>query len=640
MILKKRTKTTDAAMQKLITAVRQRLENNMRIRRALPSGGLIHIDRALPFVCVYRLPPNGNDPGTKRLVRSEASYIVASGGKKQTGGLLELVNNVGEILTGRFGACLILEIWAGKFPKPPEPLSLNELSPRYNIIIPDNGPSSDFLRYFEESLNRIKISSRQAAVELQFRNRCAPPGCVPLLKKGLISNKNRYLLGLEVAPVYRDPNSGELFPLVLRAQNHSLSKALRRVFFNFVRSYSKYPAVHRHALGRRAMVKAVWETDRILSEVSSSFDFLLQVTPVNVEQAWWRFQRRHYEEKPQFHYRPTPFEPIALKRKLFRAPLEKIEDPALSLLFHQKLNELEQQITLLQERNTSRFILESAQIYGKVSESLVTRADELLNLIPPRSRERESSQTISSAEFADLAVKEIEFYRSDYPTLGAEVSVRGDVTGLMVSQGTLLVSQSIKVPVSRAEALLQHEVGTHVLTYHNGKAQPLKQLYSGLAGYDAFQEGIAVLSEYLVGGLSRPRLRLLAGRVMAVNNMLKGADFIDNFRILSMHFGFSKRTAYIISMRVHRGGGLTKDATYLQGLQKILRYLSTGGELDPLFLGKIGAEHVPIIRELLLRGVLKAPPLKPRYLKREDVLSRLEGLRKGFSLLELIKRGR
>ncbi|NIQ16470.1 MAG: DUF1704 domain-containing protein, partial [Candidatus Dadabacteria bacterium] len=69
----------------------------------------------------------------------------------------------------------------------------------------------------------------------------------------------------------------------------------------------------------------------------------------------------------------------------------------------------------------------------------------------------------------------------------------------------------------RVEALLQHEIGTHALTYFNGLSQPFKQLCIGLSGYEELQEGLAVLAEYLVGGLSKPRLRLLAGRVVAVN---------------------------------------------------------------------------------------------------------------------------
>ena len=40
-------------------------------------------------------------------------------------------------------------------------------------------------------------------------------------------------------------------------------------------------------------------------------------------------------------------------------------------------------------------------------------------------------------------------------------------------------------------------------------------------------------------------------------------------------------------MRIYRGGGLTKDAVYLRGLLQILRYLREGGELEPLFVGKV-----------------------------------------------------
>ena len=85
----------------------------------------------------------------------------------------------------------------------------------------------------------------------------------------------------------------------------------------------------------------------------------------------------------------------------------------------------------------------------------------------------------------------------------------------MVSRGNLNIGKRVKIPESRVEALIQHEVGTHVLTYINGMDQPFQQLYCGLAGSDELQEGLAVLSEYLVGGLSAPRFRILAGRVMA-----------------------------------------------------------------------------------------------------------------------------
>jgi uncharacterized protein (TIGR02421 family) len=243
-------------------------------------------------------------------------------------------------------------------------------------------------------------------------------------------------------------------------------------------------------------------------------------------------------------------------------------------------------------------------------------------------------------QFAQRAREEIDYLRQQHPSLAAMVEVRPDVTGLMVSRGNLLVSTHARIPPSRVEALLQHEVGTHVLTYHNGRFQPFRQLYTGLAGYDALQEGLAVLTEYLVGGLSRPRLRLLAARVVAARRMMDGASFVDTYRELDRNYDFARRAAFIVAMRTYRGGGLTKDAVYLRGLCQILEYLGKGGALEPLLVGKIAAQHIPIVRELLWRRVLHEPPLKPRYLNRPDVAARLEQLRGGMSVMELIFRSK
>jgi len=87
--------------------------------------------------------------------------------------------------------------------------------------------------------------------------------------------------------------------------------------------------------GRRALVKAVWEVDRRLAEVSDSFDYLLQVTPTNAESAWRAFQRSRFERAPLFRYRPLPIDPVVLKRRLYEAPVERTEDPTLFQLFRE-----------------------------------------------------------------------------------------------------------------------------------------------------------------------------------------------------------------------------------------------------------------------------------------------------------------
>jgi uncharacterized protein (TIGR02421 family) len=193
------------------------------------------------------------------------------------------------------------------------------------------------------------------------------------------------------------------------------------------------------------------------------------------------------------------------------------------------------------------------------------------------------------------------------------------------------------VPRRRVEALLQHEIGTHLVTRYNGHQQPFQQLEVGLAGYDGFQEGLAVLAEYLVGGLSPYRMRVLAARVVAAHYLLEEASFVDTFRALNRNLVFSQRTAYTIAMRIYRGGGLTKDAVYLRGLLQILRYLREGGALEPLYIGKVASAHLPLIRELSEREIIKPPALRPRYLESEEAQRKIGHLRGGMKLLELLQ---
>jgi uncharacterized protein (TIGR02421 family) len=622
---------------RFIRSVSERLHQDKRVRRSLPVWGRISIDRRLPFMCVYRRPVRTVDPGTARLVTSEASYLTCSGQRSLQTGVSDLVQAVAATMVEQFGAFLLLEIWAGRPQTVKGPVTTAELAPRFRVVGQKGSAKSSTVDEFSQRLSRIRLMGRKAVVTTTTAARCSPPGMAPIIGSDAARAMGCQVYGLEVTPIYRDPETDELFPRVLRELCRRLTVALRQAFFEFARTSTTQPPAHFHALGRRAMVKAVWDVDRMLADVSERYDFLLQVTPVNGEQAWHEFERRGFERRPTFHYRPLPAEPVVLKREAYKAPVERIEDPALAMIFREKLDDIDRQITMLQDRNTPRFLHESLQLYGGVEERLHDVAVQILDAIPPRSRDGGSAGWVGAHEFAARAQGEIDFLRGQYADVNARVEVRPDVTGLLVSHGNLLVSDQSRIPLSRVEALIQHEVGTHVLTYHNGRAQKLRHLYTGLAGYDALQEGLAVLAEYLVGGLSRPRLRLLAARVVAARLMIDGASFVDTFRALERTYGFARRTAFVVTMRTYRSGGLTKDVVYLRGLLQILEYVAGGGDLGPLFVGKIAAQHIPIMRELRWRRVLTEPPLTPRYMSSPDALDRLAGLRKGASVQDLIE---
>ena len=108
-----------------------------------------------------------------------------------------------------------------------------------------------------------------------------PPDMRPLLTKAEARDLNCAFIGLAVPPVYRKANSTDEFPLLARSLRRSLSLALRQTYFEFARSRTTHRPPHYHTLGRKAVVKAVWDIDRQLAAVSNQFDYLLQLTPVN-----------------------------------------------------------------------------------------------------------------------------------------------------------------------------------------------------------------------------------------------------------------------------------------------------------------------------------------------------------------------
>ncbi len=626
---------------RLVATVCTRLAANKRVRRVLPDGGRVHIDRQLPFLCLYRIPDTGADLGMQRLVTSEASYLFCPATKALRPGLNALLRGVIETLGSQFGGFLLLEVW----PTPRKPVKRSagsppraaEASPRFTIVAPRAAGLDPFVDVCEDVFQRITVNRRSAVIDVLRRDRISPAAFPPVLTRSDAEALQCTVVGVEIEPIYLNPATGVIYPLIHRELERQVTQALRQIFYTFAQTWTTQRPPHFHGLGRHAMVKAVWKADAQLAEVANAFDFLLQVTPYNAKGAWAQFQRSRYETAPVFRYRPLPIDPVLLKRRLYATPLERLEDPALRGLFREKQDELDRKLTMLLDINTPRFMHGSMQLYGDVEPDLVKLAEEVLGAVSPRSREDSAGGTVTVADFVARAKAELEYYRGRYPQMNSGVEIREDTTGLMVSRGRLLVNRSMHIPASRVDALLQHEIGTHIVTYVNGRAQPFRQLASGLAGYDALQEGLAVFAEFLVGGLSRPRLRLLAARVLAARNLLDGATFVDTFRFLRQDHGFDRHTAFTIALRMHRGGGLTKDAVYLSGLVGFLDYLQKGGSLEPLLVGKIAATHVPVIEELQWRRVLVPPPLRPRFLDIPGAAERLERARGGLQVHELIE---
>jgi uncharacterized protein (TIGR02421 family) len=288
---------------------------------------------------------------------------------------------------------------------------------------------------------------------------------------------------------------------------------------------------------------------------------------------------------------------------------------------------------LLEDRDSSRFLHGSLQLFGPVGDQLVDLALDILSRVGTDAPE---DSRVTATTFAERAEAELDRYRRTSPGFAARLEIRPDVPDLMVSHGRLLIGATSAFRARRVEALIHHEVGTHVVTFENGRAQPLQLLAVGLPGYEETQEGLAVLAEFVAGGLDAQRLRLLAARVVAVKLLLDGAQFIDIFVELHDKHDFPPRVAWAVTVRVARSGGLTKDVIYLRGIIRLLEFLAERKRLDPLLIGKMSLEHIPLIEELLAREVLKPARIRPRWLDLPEAGRRMERVFSGLNVLDLI----
>ncbi len=295
---KKTPVTRPTALVKTITA---RLRDNKRVRRTLPGWGRVHIDRQVPFLCVYRRSPSFEQLDMQNLVTSEAAYLYTAADKRLQDSIREIGGpdrrgDGGTVWRIPAAGNLAGAIRRGRGPGKQRAV----LRPRFRIVTHPNHELGIFLDKFIESLSRIRIDGQSAHVEVATRTRIAPPKLRPLLPVEVADQKRCLVLGLEISPVFADLESGEIFPQVRRNLERQLTIALKRVFFQFARTRTTHRPPHYHALGRRATVKAVWRADRMLAEVSDEFDFLLHVSPINGTAAWRDFQGRSSARPPRF----------------------------------------------------------------------------------------------------------------------------------------------------------------------------------------------------------------------------------------------------------------------------------------------------------------------------------------------------
>lgn len=177
-----------------------------------------------------------------------------------------------------------------------------------------------------------------------------------------------------------------------------------------------------------------------------------------------------------------------------------------------------------------------------------------------------------------------------------------------------------------------HEGWVHLGTTINGKVQPFCYFLSkGAPSCAVVQEGLAVMTEVVSFSSYPARMRKITNRVIAIDKVMQGADFMDIFRYFT-ECGMEEDDAYKQCVRVFRGsvpngGPFTKDLAYAKGfvlLYNFLCYAISERRIDVipiLFSGKLTLDDVPLLLELKAEGLLAEPRYLPHQFRDLAALS-------------------
>jgi uncharacterized protein (TIGR02421 family) len=345
----------------------------------------------------------------------------------------------------------------------------------------------------------------------------------------------------------------------------------------------------------------VFDIDSNLNRLVKKIELLNYVNPLNIENERKTFYSSKFNYEPKFKYPKLRFNAYKLHRLFYSQRLERIQDDKIRSLYKDIIYEYSGLIECIETIGQGkRFYYNSLKNFGTPTERDIENAKFIL-----RFDDSDFEEDMLPMYTVDDAISYFEDYGKRYDfSFNIKKSTNISAAAMVINNTqTLLLKKNHKFSKNQLKVLANHEIGVHLVTTFNGINQPLKIFTNGFPNNVETQEGLAVYSEYMSGCLTITRLKELAYRVIAADSLAKGYSFSATFDLLHNQYKLNRDKAYIITLRIHRGGGFTKDYLYLTGLKKVYDYTKNNGDLDILLTGKVTLEYKSVIAKMQELGL-------------------------------------
>lgn len=341
----------------------------------------------------------------------------------------------------------------------------------------------------------------------------------------------------------------------------------------------------------------VLEIDKELDVLVKKIELLNYINPINIAEEKRIFFESKFTKNPNFKYPKLDFDAFDLQRQLFSLKIEEIEDQIIRNLYEDIIYEYSGLIECIATIGKGKkFYYNSLRSFGTPTEKDVENAKFILHF----NDEVDLKKSVPKYNVFETE-KLFRAYSKQYDfTYQIKHSDKLSAIAMVLSNDkTLVLNKNYTFSQSDIAILTNHEIGVHMVTTMNADNNQLRIFAHGFPNNVETQEGLAVFSEYMSDSITLARLKKLAYRVIAVNSLEKGYDFVQTFKLLYNNYNLDADTAFGITLRVHRGGGFTKDYLYLTGLKKVYDYYSSTKDLKLLLVGKTTLAYVNEIKYLI-----------------------------------------
>ncbi|MCY7296641.1 flavohemoglobin expression-modulating QEGLA motif protein [Alteromonas sp. a30] len=501
----------------------------------------------------------------------------------------------------RYGACLVYDVHSYNYKRHDREL------PVFNLGVEqvDMDRWGKVIRHLQRGLNKIDVPNNNIKAKCNdiFYGRGY------MIAHVNSRFQNTLVVPTEIKKIYMDELSGEPYQHIINDLSLGIKESFTDTAAYFSRGYTRKIRAKKTDMLSDVVDPALLKVDKALFKIAKDLETLRFINPTNIRQEKRRFFANNGDYQPQFLYRPLNIDTYLFRENIYRLPVDEINDPGIQKMYRDVIDSLATKIDMLANAGQPEFLYDSLKYYGEPTLEDERHAQFLLHAAEFETNE-DVSMLDTNALVTMLEVQAKAMGMQCKVETSANLAAKAMVSN---SKKTVYVGKQISVTDWEARGLVEHELGVHMATTLNANLQTLKVFSVGLPGNTFTQEGLALLSEYLSGNLRLSRLKDLALRVVAVKEMLNHGSFKHTYNVLAEEYKMPQSNAFKLAVRVHRGGGFTKDHLYLKGFTTAVETYKNQ-DLTGLFIGKTGFKYLPLINELMQRNLIASPTFLPRFM--------------------------